>query len=383
MQPRHNPFGQRSLEHYQFLKAIEKKFGLKEAKRYATELGGMYGVSDLESQINTPAPYSQSYVSSKAESLNFLTDSLTYIDLQAKENEYLAPNRWSRFIPVKKGVPRGPNRVQFTIFDYSGLARPVSHDGRDFPAANVIRREDSTPLLDNGISAAWTLPEIESAMYQGIPLEQKAMKAAMMGIGNYKEITWFTGDSLLGDDWKRGLANQSTSGTDAVGSISYSGTAWDSDSPPDALAIANQILAAIRKIIVDSNEIIGTAIVGDIVVALPTTQHAIVHERPVSTHHPDQKIANYVMESAIWKSYYPQGEIMFQPLRELDSVGASNADRLCVYVKSDDILFGTVVIEGEKLEIEREGTMYKCPIRARMGPLYVCRPGGIVYQDGI
>ena len=386
MQPRFNIFGRRSLEHYQFLQAMEKKYGLDAAREYAFSIGGKYGIGegDLEFHMSGNR-IGQQFVSSTAESLTFLTDSLTFIDLEAREQQYLAPNRWSKFIPVKRNVPRGPNRAQFFIYDYSGRARPVSHDGRDFPAAQVIRREDSTPLIDNGISAQWTLPEIESAQFQGIPLEEKSMMAAAIGIRNYKEITWFTGDSSLGPEWQRGIINQPTTGTNAVRYMTTS-TAWDAASPPTALAIANLLLSGIRKIIVDSNEIIGTTIVGDIVIALPTIQHAIVHERAVSDHHPDQKIADYVMGSAIWDSYHPGGMIMFASLRELKDAGLvsnATADRACIFVKADDILFGTVVIEGDRLEIERENTLYKCPIRARIGPLYVGTPGGIVYIDGI
>lgn len=382
--PRYNLYGRRSIQEYQFIRDMQERLGERATQEFVTDLAAQYGQSSVEFTMSG-SRVGQSFVSDSAQSLNFLTDSLTHIDMEMREQQYLAANRWQRFIPVMRGIPRGANRIQFTIFDYAGKARPVSHDGRDFPAVNAIRTVDDTPLLDNGVAVQYTLPELESAQFQGISLNDKGMRAAAMAIANYREDTWFSGDSTLDGDWTHGLVNQPTTGTDKVILQAASGNAWDASSPPTSLAIANQMLDGIIRIINDSNEIIGTQITGDIIIALPTTQFGIVHTRSVSTDHPEKSIATYVKEmgEAIWQAYAPGNQVMFQPLRELAGVGASSSDRMLIYVKSDDILFGSIVIEAEKLEIERTGTLYRCPIRARMSPLYVARPGGIYYRDGI
>ena len=382
--PRYNIYGRRSIESYQFLRDFQERHGERATLQHVQEIAEQYGGSNAE--FGMPGSrVGQQFTSSSAASLNFLTDSLTHIDLEMREQQYLAANRWQRFIPVNRGIPRGANRIQFTIYDYAGRARAVSHDGTDFPAVNPIRTVDDTPLLDNGVAVQYTLPELESAQFQGISLDQRGMRAAAMAISNYREDTWFSGDSALGPEWQRGLTNQPTSGDDTVRYQSASGNAWDAASPPSNLAIANQMLDGLIQIVEDSNEIIGTQIQGDVVIALPTTQFGIITTRAISSDHPDKSIATYVMETAqaYWQAYAPGNSVTIMPLRELGGAGASNTDRMAIYVKSDDILFGNVVIESEKLEIERQGTMYRCPIRARMSPLYVARPHGIYYRDGI
>ena len=378
--PQYNLYGRRSWQSYSLFKDFANQHGEQAAVQFVGSIFEMYG---KEANFNmSGSRIGQSFTSDSAQALNFLTDSLTHIDLEAKEQAYAMPNRYLRLFPIKMGIPRGANRVQFTLYDYAGKASVVDNTG-NFPIANIIRKADSTPLLTSGVSLQYTLDELEAALFQGVMLEPTSVKAAAMALRNYKEDTWIKGDSQLDTEWKRGIINQPTSGTDKVELLTALSTAWDATSPPSPLAIAYNILDAITHLIENSGEVIGSTLVGDIVVGLPTKQHSLVHNRPISGENPSVKIVDFVKNSNVWTSYYPSGNIVFESIRELKGAGASNADRMVVYLKSEDVLFGGIVIDNERLEVQKTGTMFKIPIRQRISPLYVCTPEGIVYQDGI
>ena len=379
--PQYNLYNRRSWKSYAFLRKFAEQHGEQAAERYCASVFDQYG-QNVSFAMNG-SKIGQSFASDTAQSLNFLTDSLTHIDLEAKEQAYAMPNRYTRLFPLKMGIPRGANRVQFTIYDYAGKASVVDNSG-NFPVANVIRKADSTPLLTHGVSLQYTLDELEAAQFQGVMLEDKSVKAATLAMRNYKEDTWIKGDSQLDTEWRRGIINQPTTGTNGVETLTALTTAWDaSSSAPTPLAIAYNIMDAVTHLIENSGEVIGSTLIGDIIVGLPTKQHSLVHTQPISAENPSVKIADYVKSSNVWSSYYPGGNIVFESIRELKGAGASNADRMVVYLKSEDVLFGGIVIDNERLQVQQTGTMYKIPIRSRISPLYVCTPEGIVYQDGI
>jgi len=313
--------------------------------------------------------------------LGFMTDTQTHVAMEAEYQLYRT-SKWMRIFPVKSNIPFGAKTVQYQVYDLAGEGTFIDEAGSSIQYVSVKRESPSYNLRYAGVGVKYSLHELEAAAYGGTSLNPLLMRAAMRGANKHMERAWFQGIANEGSDWARGLINQATTGSNAVGISTASSKTWDSTS--DA-ATAAAILEWVGKLIddlQDDEEVVGTALTGRVLLLLPPTQYKILRRRPLSNTYVNRGIWSYVEENNTWTSD-ASGTLELMKLSELKGAGASSSDRAICGLFNEEVLEVATSRMPTPRAPQLDDLMVKIPIDYKFAPLYIKRPFAFRYGDGI
>lgn len=304
----------------------------------------------------------------------FLVGELERLD--QKMHGPLTSVTWGRDIDLRSDVSIADEVSSFTnsTFAAAGGASPngKSWIGKDSDAIAGIALDigkTSKPLTLWGMQIGWTLPELESAMRVGRPVDAQKFNAMMLKYNMDVDEQVYIGDSNLGLE---GLTNSSAVSATNVVNGAASSPLWVNKTAKEILADVNTLLnnawAASAYAICPSK------------LLLPPAQYSALVSRIVSDAG-NISILEYLKVNSLSNSINGR-PLDIQPLKWLVGRGSGSTDRMVAYTQEEDrVRFPLVPLQRTPLEYRdiRQLTTYF----GRLGAVEFVYPETLAYADGI
>ena len=311
---------------------------------------------------------------------SFLVGELERLD--QKLHDPLVAVTWSRDIDLRNDVSIADEVTSFTnsTFASAGGVAPngKSWIGKSASAISGMQLDigkTASPLTLWGEEVSWTIPELESAMKLGRPVDAQKMAGLQLKHQMDTDEMVYIGDSTLG---YKGLINNASVGVAAVANGAGGTPAWTTKTPDEILADFNEALTTCW-----ANA--GYAVMpGE--ARLPPAQYGYLATQKLSGP-ASVSILTYLLENNIVTR--SGGTLNIQPLKWLIGSGAggtqgvlNTVDRMVVYTKAEDrVRFPMVPLQRTPLEYR--GLFQLCTYYGRLGVVEVVYSETILYRDGI
>ncbi|MDE0004401.1 MAG: DUF2184 domain-containing protein [Rhodospirillaceae bacterium] len=301
----------------------------------------------------------------------------------AQEEALYRGIRFEDFVPLKEDIPLGAESARLDVWDFSGEGGFLDEMGKNINTASLSVDSPTVPLRSGGMYTIYTREQMEGAAYAGIALSEGGMKASIRGSLTHMERVALTG---VGWPGYRGVINQATTGTGAVSlTTSTLGTWTATSSAATPKQIRKQVQESLRRLIANSNEIIGTQLRGEVAILLPMSHFDLISEEPLMESNPVKSIWDWVMEKNACTGR-GVGPVKAYSVSELAGAGGTeNApkDRMITMLKDNMICEMPVVLRPTTLTLEHDAYCFKYPVYYRFGPFWLKRPWGMDIVDGI
>ena len=191
-----------------------------------------------------------------ADGLEFITTNLTAIQAEIEHVLY-RENLLMESIFIKRNTPVGATVSQQRVLDHKGFGKWITQQGNDLPYAQVSQRAPSYSILNGGIAAKWTIPELQSAQFAGVALDTETIQAATDGALRHLESICFFGDADVGMEGIFNTSNIPVTSTPAN---------WSAMTTEQYRKLIND---GIGRIINSSKTVFGTTIKSDLALYVP------------------------------------------------------------------------------------------------------------------
>lgn len=288
----------------------------------------------------------------------------------------LASVTWSRDINLREDVSIADEFSSFTnsTFAAAGGASPngKSWIGKDASAIAGIALDigkTTTPLPLWGMQLGWTLPELDSAIKLGRPVDVQKYNGMMLKYNMDIDEQVYIGDTTLGME---GLVNSSQVATSNVANGAAASPLWANKTP-------SEILADVNKLLNDAWAASGYAVCPSKLL-LPPVQYSALISRIVSDAG-NISILEFLKVNSLSNSINGR-PLDIQPLKWLVGRGAGGTNRMVTYSQETDrVRFPLVPLQRTPLEYRdiRQLTTYY----GRLGAVEFVYPETLAYADGI
>lgn len=284
---------------------------------------------------------------------------------------------WSRDIDLREDVTMADEVSSFTnsSFASSGTLSAggkawISKDANSITGIALDIAKTTSPLTLWGMELKWTIPELESAMKLGRPVDQQKYTAMQLKHQMDIDEQVYIGDTDLG---QYGLLNSTrvTNSTNVVAGASTH-TDWARKTHDEILADVNELLTSVYL----SS---GAALVPTHL-RLPPIQFSQLVSRKVSDAG-NMSILEYLRINSLCNAANGR-PLDIQPIKWLTGRGVSGADRMIAYSKDKErVRFPMVPLARTPLEYRSlfQITTYY----GRLGAVEFVYPETIGYRDGI
>ena len=292
-------------------------------------------------------------------------------------HEPLVSYKWSRDIDLREDVSIADESSSFTnsAFAAAGGTKPTGKSwiGKDANAITGIQLDiakTANPLFLWGMQVGYTIPELESAIRIGRPID--VQKLAGLRLKHQMDIDEmvYIGDTELG---KYGLVNQTagiTTGNVVAGATGS--LAWTTKTPDEILQDVNTLLTAVWAA--------SAYAVCPRRLLLPPTQFAYAVSQKVSNAG-NISILRFLKENSIALEENGE-ELEIYSSKWLPAAGANSTDRMVAYTKRQDLVrFPLVPLQRTPLEYR--GIHQITTYFGRLGVVEVVYPETVGYADGI
>lgn len=292
--------------------------------------------------------------------------------LDQRLHEPLAAVTWSRDIDLREDVSIADEFSAFTNSSFaaapgvqgSGKAW-VGKDANAITGISLDIGKTTSPLPLWAMQLGWTIPELESAIKLGRPVDQQKFAGMQLKYQMDIDEQVYIGDTALGFT---GLANHAS-----VSNVSNATTGdWANSTPDDILQDINEQLNSTWAAS-------GYAVCPDRLL-LPPQQYGLLVTRLVSTAG-NISILEYIKQNSLSNSINGR-PLDVQPLKWLVGRGALGTDRMVAYSKDPNrVRFPLVPLQRTPLEYRdlRQLTTYF----GRLGVVEAVYAETISYRDGI
>ena len=121
----------------------------------------------------------------------FFSRQLEFIKSKVYEKKY-PELKALRLISVTTETPAGAKYVTWRVYDAIGVAKLIANYADDLPRVDVTGEEYHATIRTLGDAYGYSIDDIKSAQYAGMPLESKKANAARMAIEQALErLAWF------------------------------------------------------------------------------------------------------------------------------------------------------------------------------------------------
>lgn len=304
----------------------------------------------------------------------FLVGELERLDLTL--NEPLVDVTWSRDIDLREDVSLADESATYTnsTFAAAGGFKPtgkswIGKDSTQITGISVDIAKDGNPLYLWGMEIGYTIPELESAIKLGRPIDSQ--KLAGLNLKHNMDIDEmvYIGDTDL---VKTGLFNGSKVSNVANVAAGVGGNTWALKTPDEILKDVNELLTSVWTAS-------GYAVCPS-ELRIPPSQFGDLAIRKVSTAG-NMSVLKYLEENSI--SLRTNGKaLQILPSKWLVSRGVSNADRMMAYTKQPRFIrFPLVPLQRTPLEYR--SIYHLTTYFGRFGVVEFRYPETVGYRDGI
>jgi hypothetical protein len=283
---------------------------------------------------------------------------------------------WSRDIQLREDVSIADEASSFTnsAFAAAGGMNTAGKSwvGKNSNAITGIQLDiakTSSPLFLWAMELSWTIPELQSAIQLGRPVD--VQKYAGLQLKHQMDIDEmvYTGDTLL---VKKGLVNHTSVTYGNVAAGAAAGLAWTTKTPDEILADVNALITAAWAAS-------GYAVCPS-ELRLPPTQFAYLISQKISTAG-NMSIMTFLEDNCI--SLRVNGKkLNIQPIKWLAGAGANGTDRMIVYT-NDKKYVRFPMVPLQRTPLEYRSITQLTTYFGRLGVVEVVYPETIQYADGI
>lgn len=299
----------------------------------------------------------------------FLVGELERLD--HKLNMPLSDVTWSRDIDLRSDVSIADEQSSFTNSSFAAAGGP-SPNGKSWVGKNTDAiasialdiGKTAQPLTLWAMQLGWTLPELESAMKVGRPVDVQKYNGLLLKYNMDVDEQVYIGDAQLGVE---GLVNSSK-----VTASNVSGAVWDSKTP-------QQILDDVNLVLNNAWVASGFAVVPDKLL-LPPVQFSRLVSRVVSDAG-NISLLEFLKNNSLSNAQNGR-PLDIQPLKWLTGRGAAGSNRMVAYTQNESRLrFPLVPLQRTPVEYRdlRQLTTYF----GRLGVVEFIYPETVAYADGI
>jgi len=288
----------------------------------------------------------------------------------------LASVTWSRDIDLREDVSIADESSSFTNSAFA-VAGGVANAGKNFIGKDSTAiagmqldiAKTANPLYLWGMQVAYTIPELESAIRLGRPIDVQKFEGLQLKHQMDIDEMVYIGDTILG---KTGLVNSAavTYGNVVAGASTL--LAWIYKTPDEILADVNALITAAWKAS-------GYAICPNRLL-LPPTQYAYIIAQKVSTAG-NISILSFLEDNSISLRVNGQ-KLQVLPVKWLAAAGAGSTDRMVAYTK-DKQRVRYPLVPLQRTPLEYRGIHQLTTYFGRLGCTEVVYPETIQYADGI
>lgn len=312
---------------------------------------------------------------------SFLIGELERLD--QKLHDPLVAVTWSRDIDLRTDVTIADEVSSFTnsTFAAVGGAQPAGKSwiGKDANAIANIQLDigkTANPLTLWGQEISYTIPELESAMKLGRPVDAQKYNGLVLKHQMDTDEMVYVGDTTLG---YTGLVNSTSK-------VAYSNVANGAASSPLWInKTPDEILADVNEILTSCWAASGWAVMPT-ELRIPPAQYGYLASQKVSEAG-NVSILTYILENNITTK--SGGKLNIQPLKWLIGAGQGGTlgqlgtvDRMVAYTKDEDrVRFPMVPLQRTPLEYRSlfQLTTYY----GRLGVVEFVYPETVLYRDGL
>lgn len=283
----------------------------------------------------------------------------------------LASVSWSRDIQLREDVSMADELSSFTQSSFAAAGGP-SPNGKNWIGKNTTAisgialdiGKTATPLTIWGMELGWTIPELESAMKLGRPVDQQKFVAMNLKYQMDLDEQVYIGDAQLG---VAGLTN--AAGVSATNAVTGN---W-------AAATPDQILNDINTFLNASWAATGYAVC-PAELRLPPVTFGVLVSRLVSTAG-NISILEYVKINCVSNSVNGR-PLNIQPLKWLTQRGAGSTNRALAYTnEADRVRFPLVPMQRTPMEFR--GINQLTTYFSKVGAVEFVYPETVSYLDAI
>ena len=324
--------------------------GLRNGARHdfdALGAGTRLGMEQLEGEQHRTAI--------NAQAIGYTTDNLLAVQSMVDEILYTG-YRGDEFIPMAEGVSEGATSYTPRIVDVHGQAKFLTNRGTEAEAVRISETIDPQPILVGGVDAEWTIRDIRSAMFSGVPLQSLTMEGAIDRCYDHIEQVQLVGDTDQG--W-HGLSNL-TNAADGITTNAAAATFQNST----ALEIQALISKEISALITDTNEVVGRRLKSDLCVYLAGAEYDLLCN-PLGDN-ADKSIMDW-LEGMNPFTKMTGNRIMFKRLMEL-------TNKMIVTIKDNKVFEQAIPIMPRVVRILDGGRVITAQMEYECGRLYIKRP---------
>lgn len=299
----------------------------------------------------------------------FLVGELERLDQRL--NMPLADVTWSRDVDLRSDVSIADEISSFTNSSFAAAGGP-SPNGKSWVGKNTDAiagialdiGKTAQPLTLWAMQLGWTLPELESAMKVGRPVDVQKYNGLQLKYNMDVDEQVYIGDAQLGVE---GLVNSSK-----VSATNVPGAVWDSKTP-------QQILDDVNLILNNAWVASGFAVVPDKLL-LPPVQFSRLVSRVVSDAG-NISLLEFLKANSLSNAQNGR-PLDIQPLKWLTGRGAAGSNRMVAYTQDENrVRFPLVPLQRTPVEYRdlRQLTTYF----GRLGVVEFVYPETLAYADGI
>ncbi|WP_448952138.1 DUF2184 domain-containing protein [Labrys neptuniae] len=291
-------------------------------------------------------------------------------------NEPLVAYTWSRDIDLREDVSIADEVASFTNSTFAAVGG-IQPNGKAWAGkdANAIASlaldigKTPQPLNLWAMELSWTIPELESAIRLGRPIDSQKLEGLNLKLQMDTDEQVYIGDALLGIP---GLVNSSLITATNVVNGASSSPLWAQKTPAEILKDVNTLLNAAWA--ASGWKVAPTEL------RLPPVQFGYIVSQTVSSAG-NISILEFLRQNSLSNSINGR-PLNIQPLKWLVGRGASNTDRMVAYTKDRKyVQFPMVPLQRTPLEYR---SLYQLTTYfGRLGQIEFRYPETLGYADGI
>lgn len=291
-------------------------------------------------------------------------------------HEPLVDVTWSRDIDLRSDVTIADEVSSFTnsSFAAAGGVTPAGKAwiGKDSTAIQGLALDigkTTTPLHLWGMEVAYTIPELESAIKLGRPVDSQKLSGLQLKHQMDVDEQVYIGDATLG---VYGLLNSPLVSVSNVVAGASTYTTWVKKTP-------DEILSDINTLLNNAWAASAWAVVPDTLL-IPPSQFGYLVSQKVSSAG-NISILEFLKQNSICLARNGR-PLNIQPVKWLTGRGTSSADRMVAYTK-DERRVRFPMVPLQRTPLEYRGIHHITTYFGRLGSVEFVYPETLAYADGI
>ncbi len=360
-----NIFG-KDVNQYQHLSKLKDKGLLDAHLKAATQSGKTFLFDSLKAD-------NKFHDAEPSQGFGYLTNNLQAIQSEVEEVLYLN-YRLNTLVPINNSIPEGAESYAFRVKNSYGEAGFIDSYGTNAGSASTSYSLRSTPILQGGIDAQWSLQDVRTAMFAGVPLQTDTIDDATTACLNHIEKVGLLGDVTKG----------------------FTGLITNADVPKIQEVTANTLETAtdparyinghLNTIIDSTSTIFGNRITTGLTIYLPVKQFNFLATEKYATD-ASKTVMDYIKINNAWTAN-TGNPITFKVVIELKDAGllsddTTAADRMLIGFNNMRIMEMGNPIMPRVIGIENKLRYFKAPLEYSISQLNFKHPNGCLYVDGI